>query len=298
MLGAAWRDYGWLMILVTGAGGAVGTALLQELKAGRHRARGGYRSAARAAESGAGDDAVVFDLDRPESLAPALEGVEAVFLLGAMGPAQTRQELAAVAAATEAGVGHVVKLSVWRADERLTPIAELHRPVEEALESSGLAWTFLRPNYYMQNFTRQMAAGIASAGVIAQPASRSPTSFVDARDVARVAAAVLTDRGHDGEVHELTGPEALSFEQVAQTFSVILGRPVRFAELADEDARARMLDRGMSDFHADALIEVSRTYRDGGAEILTSSVLELTGRPPTSLSQFIGEHREAFTAAS
>lgn len=210
-----------------------------------------------------------------------------------MSPAQTEHELAVVAAARAAGVGRVVKLSVWRAPDRLTPIAQLHRPVEEALEAAPVTWTFLRPNFYMQNFSRQMAAGIR-AGVIAQPVSRAPISFVDARDVAGVAATVLTSGGHDGRPYDLTGPRALTFEQVAETFSGALGHSVRFDPRSDEQARAGMLDRGLPPFYADALIDVSRAYRDGGAQRVTAAVEELTGRPPRSLEQFIADHRAAF----
>jgi uncharacterized protein YbjT (DUF2867 family) len=282
------------MILVTGAGGGVGGELLAQLREAGHSARGGYHSGQRALQ--AGDDAVVIDLDRPASLAAQLDGVDSLFLIAGMGPRQTQQELAAVAAAGQAGVRHVVKLSVWRADELLTPIARIHRPIEEALEASGIGWTFLRPNFYMQNFARQMATSIATAGEIAQPASWAPISFVDTRDVARVAAAVLTDDGHDGRVYSPTGPQALTFERVAQTFAAVLDQPCSFVELSDEEARARMLARGLPDFYTDALIEVSRAYREGGAETVTDTVEQLTGRRATSLSTFVRDYRHLFAA--
>jgi uncharacterized protein YbjT (DUF2867 family) len=282
------------MILVTGAGGGVGAELLAQLREAGHPARGGYRSEQRALQ--AGGDAVVFDLDRPDGLADGLDRIDEMFVVGAMGPRQTEQELAAVAAAAQAGVRHVVKLSVWRADELLTPIARIHRPVEEALEASGVAWTFLRPNFYMQNFARQMATSISTAGEIVQPASWAPISFVDTRDVARVAAAVLTGDGHDGRAYALTGPQALTFERAAQTFAAVLDQPCAFVELSDDEARARMVARGLPDFHVDALIEVSRAYRDGGAETVTDDVEQLTVRRATSLSTFVRDYQHLFAA--
>ena len=239
--------------------------------------------------------AVTLDLSEPATLPPALDGIESVFLLGAMGPDQTVQELNLVKAAEAAGVAAVVKLSVLRTGERLTPIARLHRPVEEALESSRcLAWTFLRPNFYMQNLLRQGAL-IRDTGTFAQPATTAPISFVDVRDVARVAARVLTSAGHAGAVYTVTGPEALTYDQAAATFTQVLGRPVRFTGLSDEEARSALLRSGLPEFHADALLDVSRAYRHGGADLVTTTVRDLTGRAPMTFEQFVRDHQPAFT---
>jgi len=265
------------VILVTGASGAVSSALLKELRAGGREVRVAYHSQGRTDEAiNAAHEAV----SEPATLPRALQGVNSVFLLGAMGPEQTAHGRNVVDAAKTAGVERVVKLSVWRADEELTPIARLHRPVEVALESSGLAWTFLRPNFYMQNFVRQMAGPIKATGAFAQPSSAAPISFVDVHDVARVAARALTSAGHDGQIYNITGPEGLTFEQAAATLSRVLDTPVRFIQLSDEEARADMLRRGLSEPYADALIQVSQAYRDGGAETVTPTVRDLTGSDP------------------
>jgi uncharacterized protein YbjT (DUF2867 family) len=163
-----------------------------------------------------------------------------------------------------------------------------------ALEASGMAWTFLRPNFYMQNFVGQMASDIKNEGVIAQPASDAAISFVDTRDVARVAAHVLTSDGHAGQIHDITGPRALSYDEVAAAFSTGLRKPVRFVGLSDAEARTRMLRRGLSASYADTLIEVSRAYRNGGAETISPTVRALTGRNPISLQHFVADHRDAY----
>lgn len=284
------------MLLVTGAGGTVGSALVTELRAMRQPVRAAYHSARAAAAAAVdpGGDAVALDFAEPDSLRDALQGVEALFLLGAMGAEQTRLELSVVDAARAAAVSRIVKLSVWRADEQLTPIARLHRPVEEALQATGSGWTLLRPNFHMQNFSRQMAAAIRDDGVIAQPVSRAAISFVDARDVAAAAARVLTSGGHEGRVYDLTGPRALSYPQVAETFSAVLGRPVRYLAQSDAQARQGMRARGVPDFHAAALIEVAAAYRDGGAERVTTDLADLTGRPARPLEQFVRDHRSSF----
>ncbi|MBO2463248.1 SDR family oxidoreductase [Actinomadura violacea] len=288
------------MILITGAGGAVGSALLDELRAAGRPARAGYHTASKAERArAAGQEAVALDLGDPASLPPALRGVDEVFLLGAMSPHQTRHELTMVEAAAAAGVRRVVKLSVWRADEELTPIARLHRPVERALESSGLAYTFLRPNFYMQNFTRQMAASIRADGEFAQLAAKAPISFVDVRDVARCAAGMFagdsSESGvHDGRTYALTGPAALTYDQAAAVLSDELGRTIRYIGMSDDEARRMLLDRGLPEFHADSLVEVGRAYRDGGADTVLPTVRDLTGRHPTGFGEFVRDHKDAF----
>ena len=281
------------MILVTGAGGQVGSAVLAELRAGGQPVRAVHRSPAKTNQArAAGHEAVTADLSEPATLPTAFDGGRALFLLGAMSELQAEQELNAVQAAQAAGITRVVKLSVWRAAEELTPIARLHRPAERALEASGLDWTFLRPNFYMQNFLRQ--AGQIASGSFAQPASDAPVSFVDVRDVARVAAHVLTSAGHGGTSYDITGPEALSYDQAAAVLGRVLGRPVQFAGLTDEQARAGMLRGGLPEFYADALVEVGRAYRNGGAGTVTSTVRDLTGQAPVSFEQFVRDHRAVF----
>ncbi|MEU9475540.1 NAD(P)H-binding protein [Streptomyces sp. NPDC048191] len=280
------------MILVTGASGSVGSALLECLRAAGTATRAAYRdprATARAIE--AGGHAVTLDLAVPDTLGPALDGIETVFLLGATGPAQTTHELNMVEAARAAGA-RVVKLSVWRADEELTPIARLHRPVERALIASGLSWTILRPNFFLQNFLRQPS--IREAGEFSLPLIDAPISFVDTGDIARAAARVLTTDGHDGRVYDLTGPKALTYAEAAEEFSDVLGRPVRYTGLPDDRARAVLLGRGMPTFHVDALIDVARAYRDGGAEFVGPAVADLTGRPALGFADFVRRNRHHF----
>lgn len=283
------------MILVTGASGNVGSALLGELRDQGQAVRAAYHSPDRTAQAlAAGQDAVRVDLSEPGTLAPALHDVDAVFLLTPSRPGQPQQEQNLIGAAKAAGVRRVVKLSVWRADERLTPIARLHRTGEEALESSGLGWTFLRPNFYMQNFLRLMASSIRETRSFSQPQTSAAIGFVDARDVARVAARVLVAPAHDGRVYDLTGPQALTYDHAAGVFSGVLGSPVRFRGLSDDQAREEMLRSGLPAGYTDTLIEVSRVYRDGGAERLTSTVHDITGNAPVSLEQFVRDHLSVF----
>jgi uncharacterized protein YbjT (DUF2867 family) len=283
------------LIVVTGASGNIGSALLRELREAGHPVRAGYHSQPRAAQAAeSGQESVTIDLSQPDTLPPALDGAETVFLLAPSGPSQPGQEQNLIAAAKAAGVRRVVKLSVWRADERLTPIARLHRPGEEALQSSGLAWTFLRPNFYMQNFLRHMASSIRDSRSFSQPESSAAIAFVDTRDIARVAARVLVTSDHDGRIYDITGPEALTYQQAAEVLSGVLGSTVRFRGLPDEQARAEMVRSGLPAGYADTLIEVNRAYRDGGVERVTPTVRDLTGHDPGSLEQFVRDHLPVF----
>ncbi|GGU92914.1 NAD(P)-dependent oxidoreductase [Streptomyces filipinensis] len=280
------------MILVTGASGNVGTALLARLRSDGVAARAAYRDPRTTAQViKAGGQAVTLDLDMPDTIGPALDGIETVFLLGATSPAQTTHELNMLAAARVAGV-RVVKLSVWRADEGLSPIARLHQPVEQALVASGLPWTILRPNFYLQNFLRQPS--IREAGEFSFPLITAPISFIDIGDIARVAAKVLATEGHDGCVYDLTGPKALTYTEAADEFSDVLGKPVRYVGLPDAEARAAMLRRGMPGFSVDALMGVARAYRTGGAETVTPTVADLTGRAPLGFADFVRQNRHFF----
>lgn len=283
------------MILVTGAGGSVGSALVDQLRKDGHDVRAAYHSpAATERARAAGRDAVTIDMSDTATLGPALDGVSTVFLLGATSSEQTTRELNVVGSAVRAGVTRMVKLSVWRADEELTPIARLHRPVERGLAESPLRWTLLRPNFYMQTFVRAWAEGIRTRGVFANALIRSPISFVDVADVARVAARILTEDGHDGAAYALTGPEALTFAEAAGVLSRVLGRPVRYDGLSDERARALLTRAGMSPFETEALIDVSRAYRDGGAEAVLPTVHDITGQDPVTFERFAQAHRDAF----
>ena len=161
-------------IFVTGAGGTVGVALTRALLDAGVSPRLGFRRAEQVARAKAeGLDAVRVDLDDADTLAPALAGVDRVFLLATGVRGQVEAETRVVEAATRAGVGTVVKLSVWQADREAYALARLHRSVERVIEGSGLRHTFLRPNGFMQNFVLHMREGTAEAPSTSPPPRRA-----------------------------------------------------------------------------------------------------------------------------
>lgn len=283
------------MILVTGAGGNVGRPLIDELAASGTPARAAYRSADKTARAkAAGRDAVTVDYSRPETVSSALDGVDAVFLLATGVQGQIEGETNVVRAAKAAGVRRIVKLSVFGAAEEEFGFARTHRPVEREIEASGLAWTFLRPASYMQNFTNFMAPTIRSQHVTYTLIPDAVFNHVDTRDVARVAAAALTHDGHDGQAYTLTGPRSFSYREAARTIGEVTGAPVQVVALTESDARAGMKAHGVPDIYANHLVDLDRWYESGKGDMITTSIRDITGREPTRFEEFVREFAAAF----
>jgi uncharacterized protein YbjT (DUF2867 family) len=283
-------------ILVTGATGNIGRILVEKLAAANVTARALVRSREKAEGiEKLGLEAVIGDLDKPETLQPALEGIEKVFLLSAPDPRQVELQGNLIKEAKTAGARHIVKLSamgVGQAGESFT-LARLHRETEEEIERSGIAYTHLRPNGFMQN-ALMFAGTIKTQGAFYAPLGDAKVSYVDARDVAAVAFSTLTEDGHEGKAYEITGPESLAYEDVARELSSATGHEVKYVNVPMQAAREAMLGMGLSEWLADALVELFNFYRDGGAAHVTDAVRQVTGREPISLAQFARDYAEAF----
>jgi uncharacterized protein YbjT (DUF2867 family) len=283
-------------ILVTGATGNVGRFLVEKLAAANIQARALVRSREKAQNiEKLGLEAIIGDLDKPETLRPALEGIEKVFLLSAPDARQAELQGNLVREARRAGASHIVKLSAIGVGGELDALAlgRLHRETEEEIERSGIGYTHLRPNGFMQN-TFMFAATIKSQGAFYAPLGDAKVSYVDARDVASVAFSTLTEDGHEGKAYEITGPEALSYRDVARELSSVLGREVRYVDVSPEAARSAMTAMGMQAWLVDALIELFNLYRSGQAARVTETVREVTGREPITFAQFARDYAPAF----
>ncbi|PYQ08129.1 MAG: NAD(P)-dependent oxidoreductase [Acidobacteria bacterium] len=274
------------MILVTGASGTVGSEVLKALVARRAPVRAGYRT--RRPELPAGVEAVPLDYDRPETIRPALEGVGTIFLISTT----VAPEKKVVDAARRAGVRRVVKLSALRAVEEEFVFGRWHRAVEKHIEASGLAWTFLRPNGFMQNVVTYMAGTIRSHAAIYSSAGNGAVSHVDVRDLAAVGAAVLAESGHEGQAYDLTGPAALTYTQVAEILSRVLARPIRYVPISPEQYKQGALAAGTPETYADALVDLNRYYAEGKMSEITPTLRLLSGRDPTPFEQFARDHAE------
>ncbi len=272
------------MILVTGAAGTVGGEVVRGLQAAGAVFKVAYRK--RRVE---GLDGVALDLDRPETIAPALAGCNTVFLLSN----DATPELNLVRAAPAAGVRRIVKLSVWGAADEAFEFARWHRPVERALEASGLRFTFLRPNGFMQNVVNHMGATIREQSAFYQPDGEARISHIDARDIGAVATRVLTEDGHDGRAYTLSGPEGLTYHEMAATLSSVLGRTITYVPLSPEDYKVGALGTGVPEGYVDALLDLARCYRSGAAAQVTGDVKAVLGRDPISFAQFARDHASA-----
>lgn len=285
------------MIVVVGATGTVGTAVVRELLQASEAVAALVRDPDRARELlGSRVELREGDLARPETLRTVFAGADRVFLVAPLVPELADLEANAVDAAAVDGVRRVVKLStagVAQAGHALPRQYPLHRRAEQHLESSGLAWTHLRPAPFMQN-TLAFAASAAADGVIRGAWGEGRMAYVDVRDVAAVAAHVLLADGHEGAAYELTGPQALTVADVAEALSRATGRPVRYEDVAADAVRSALRGRGAPEWFAEAMAEVMAHVRASGTGRVTDAVRQNLGRPARTYEEFAREHAAAF----
>jgi len=280
------------MILVTGATGNVGSEVVRQLSSRRAPVRAfAHHSEKAAALQGAGVETVVGDYGDPGSLEGALERLEGLFLV--MGTAENQVELEndVIEAAESAGVGRVVKLSIFGAEAGSpVPFRDWHGRIEERLEASGMGFTHLRPTFFMQNVPYMQAPD----GVFYMPTGDGQIGWVDIRDIAAVAVRALTEDGHEGKAYEITGPESLSFAGVAERLSAATGRESRHADVPPEVAREGMLSSGMPEWQADVSLALLADMREGGLDVVTDTVAAVGGVRPHSFEDFAREFAPAF----
>lgn len=284
-------------VLVTGATGTVGSGVVRELVARGVGVRAFVRDPARAAAVlGDGVELAVGDLGDPGTVRRALEGVDRMFLNCGNVPGQVELETAAATAAADAGVQRIVKLSTIGA-EAGSPLVfwDWQGRIEDHVRAAGVPAVVLRANFFMTNLLAA-AGSVRHAGSVFAPAAGARVSMVDPADVAAAAAGALAaDEGVEG-VHVVTGPEAVSWDDIARHLSAATGRPVAFVDVPDEAAREAMVGDGLPPFVADFLIETFRVFRAGGAAEVTSAVQDLAGRPPRGLADFLRAHAAVFGA--
>ncbi len=282
-------------ILVTGATGSTGRHLVPLLRAAGAPVRAFVRDPGRAAEVlGPDVDLAVGDLGDPSSLRAALAGVDQLYLACGNHPEQARWEIAAIDAAAEAGVGRIVKLSALGAQVG-SPVAftDAHGRITEHLRTAGPAHVLLEPAFLMSNLLAG-ADGVRQADALFLPAAGAKIAMIDPRDVAQVAAAVLTGDGHDGRRYVLTGPEAVTVDEVAEQLSTVLGRRIGFVPVPDGAAVAQLVAAGVPEWYAANVVAQFGVLREGAQSGVQDVVRVLTGRDPRSVGAFLRDHAGAF----
>jgi uncharacterized protein YbjT (DUF2867 family) len=175
------------------------------------------------------------------------------------------------------------------AAEEAYSLARIHRPVEKAIEASGMAWAFLRPNSFMQNTVTFMAHTIRAEGAFYSASGEARISHVDVRDLAAVAVQALIGPDGQGKTYTLTGPEALSYDDMAEELSRTLGRTIRHINLPPADLKAGMLSEGMPEAIADRMLDLERYFRESRASRITDDIRRVTGREPRRFAAYVRE---------
>jgi uncharacterized protein YbjT (DUF2867 family) len=284
------------MILVVGATGTNGREVVRRLVAAGQRVRAMVRNLSKAADLPSENvELVQGDLESPGSLDAALAGVERAFFVSAVDRRYIGWFGNLLAAAQRSGSPHIVKFSGMGArTDSPAEILRQHGETDEALIDSGLRYTILRPNSFYQNMLWS-AGTIKDHGVFYLPMGNARQSLVDVRDIAAVSVQALTGTGHEGKTYDITGPESLSYHEVADKLSAVLGRSIRYVDVTPEIALDSMLKAGMPEWNARAVTELYGIFAAGEAAGTTDTVQQITGRAPIAFDQFARDYSVAFS---
>lgn len=282
-------------IFLTGATGSVGTELIQKLASADVHIKALVRPGSDTAhlKSIPNVEIILGDLADPSSYEMALHGADKAFLLTNSSQDAERLQTEFAEAARRAGVKHIVKLSQFAASE-YSPVRFLryHARVENHIRALGITYTFLRPNLYMQgllafkDYIKEKRHFFASTG-------QAAVSAIDVRDIAAVAAACLTETGHEKKIYNLTGPEALTHYQMAEIFSQVLGRPVKFLDVTPQQMEGGLQAAGFPEWQVGGLLEDYAHYARGEAASVASTVQEVTGKKAGTFKDFVGDYHAA-----
>jgi NAD(P)H dehydrogenase (quinone) len=285
------------VILVTGATGQVGYHLMEALADAGADVTAMVRVEAKGADLPGSPQHVVASFDDPPA-AEFLQGFDRVFLLSPAHEGQVELETIFIDALVSAG--HRPRVVKIACDGFADPDCDVrfmrsHRQVAVHLDATGLPVTYIAPSLYMENLL-EAADTIRDQGLIYAPAGQGRIGFVAARDVAGVAARVLTDPGggHEDQVYVLTGPEALGYADVAARVSAVFAREVDYEDLTEAHAKEQMLASGLSPWQVDGNLELFDWIRHGATDSVTSTVRDVTGDDPATLEDWLSEMRGAF----
>lgn len=281
-------------LLVTGATGTNGREIVRQLTARGIAVRALVRRQGRTPWDTPLVQEAEGDFDDPEGLKRAMDGVEKVVAITPRGEAAVRWCEGLAAAAKGADVRHLVRFSACGSDgQARAAILRQHGEIDAMIAATGLAYTILRPNVFFQTLLAS-APTIRAEGVIVASAGEARLSFVDVRDLAEAAVRVLTEPNHGRRIYSLTGPEALSYRDLARELSSALARPVIYQPVAPEEFEAGLLAAGVSAWQASAVTELQAAFATGAFARPTDDLGELLARQPRRFSDFLRDYAGSF----
>lgn len=280
-------------VLVTGATGNTGRAVVEALAARGALVRAMVRAEADRSKLRPGVEVVVADFDETPAISAALDGAGRAYLVTPSSKQAEEQQKRFADLAAKAGTRHLVVLSQLGSDQQ-SPVRFLryHAAVERHVRDLGIVCTFLRPNLYFQGLLT-FAGSISTQGKFYAPIGDATVSAVDVRDIAAVAVVALTEPGHEGATYTLTGPEAITHSQIAAALTNGLGRTVTFVDVPPE-AFAESIRGLLPPWQVDGLLEDYAHYRRGEAATVSPTVAKITGTAPRSVEQFARDYAPAF----
>ena len=275
-------------IFISGATGNIGAHLVDALiKKGVSVLAGAHSQKSRQALTAKGVEVVDVDFQDRRSIAHALRGCDKAFSLSPLAPDMAGQGLNFIAAAKESGVEYILRSSGMGADNpQAISLGREHRKVELALAESGLAFSLIRPNSFMQNYINFTGETIRAGNAFYLPMGEGRISLIDARDVAEVAAEMLTNSVHVGKVYTLTGPEAIANQQIAAELSEVTGKTVSYIDIPEQTAREAMLGAGMPAIISEWILELYAINKADYTAELTTAVKEILGREARTFKTF------------
>jgi uncharacterized protein YbjT (DUF2867 family) len=276
--------------LVIGGNGRVGREVITQLLDAGHGVRALVRSEPKVdALRRSGVEILRGDMDNAEALRSAVEGIRALYVATSDPEESVEQMRGFVGIARDAGVEKIVRLSAMSADpDAASDLSRRHGLRERALEESGLAWTHLRPTWFMQ-----MMLEYAPGGRLDLPGGEGRIGWIDTRDIAAVAVAAMTGEGHEGKAYELTGPAALSYQELADTMSAATGREFIYRDVPRDEYRAMMRAEGEEDWYIDLVLQLYDRISSDELALVTDGVEQALGRKATGFDVFCRDHADA-----